>query len=73
MTIHTYGPDGARGALHGGVESIEHPAGVPTRCSTSGQRGTCSTCQIDHNRYYRDNATMLGYPQAVPHSTRSSR
>ena len=69
MTIHTYGPDGARGALHAGVESIEHPAGVPDALLDEWAKDHGNVFYvptIDHNRYYRDNATMLGYPQAVP-------
>ena len=67
ITIHSYGPNGARGALLAGAESIEHPAGVPDDLLREwAKRGTFYVPTIDHNRFYRDNATLLGYPEAVP-------
>ncbi|MSR36005.1 MAG: amidohydrolase family protein [Gemmatimonadetes bacterium] len=67
ITIHSYGPSGARGALHAGVESIEHPAGVPQALLEEwAKTNVFYVPTIDHNRFYRDNATLLGYPQAVP-------
>ena len=67
ITIHTYGPDGARGALHAGAESIEHPAGVPDALLDEwAKTNVFYVPTIDHNRFYRDNADLLGYPQARP-------
>ena len=67
IAIHSYGPAGARGALMAGAESIEHAAGVDEGLLAEwAQRGTFYVPTIDHNRFYAENATILGYPQAVP-------
>jgi imidazolonepropionase-like amidohydrolase len=62
IAIHSYGPSGARGALLAGAESIEHPAGVDDSTLREwARRGTVYVPTIDHNRFYADNAALLGY------------
>jgi imidazolonepropionase-like amidohydrolase len=62
IAIHSYGPSGARGALMAGAESIEHPAGVDDATIAEwARRGTFYVPTIDHNRFYAENAPLLGY------------
>jgi len=62
IAIHSYGPAGARGALLAGAESIEHPAGVDdSLLSEWARRGTFYVPTVDHNRFYAENAPLLGY------------
>ena len=62
IAIHSYGASGARGALLAGAESIEHPAGVDDSTLREwAKRGTVYVPTIDHNRFYADNASLLGY------------
>jgi imidazolonepropionase-like amidohydrolase len=62
IAIHSYGLSGARGALHAGAESIEHPADLDaaTIAEWAATR-TMYVPTIDHNRFYADNAGPLGY------------
>lgn len=65
IAIHSYGAAGARGALAAGAESVEHPAGLDdTTLATWATRGTMYVPTIDHNRFYGDNASLLGYDAA---------
>ena len=65
--IHSYGPDGARGAIRAGAASVHHPAGVPDAILDEWARtNVYYVPTIDHNRYYRDNADLLGFPDARP-------
>jgi imidazolonepropionase-like amidohydrolase len=65
--IHTYGPDGARGAIRAGAESIHHPAGVPDATLDEwAKTNIYYVPTIDHNRYYHDNADPMGFPDARP-------
>lgn len=62
IAIHSYGPAGARGALLAGAESIEHPAGVDDSILAEwARRGTFYVPTVDHNRFYAENAPLLGY------------
>ena len=62
IAIHSYGSSGAHGALLAGAESIEHPAGVDDSTLREwARRGTVYVPTIDHNRFYADNAALLGY------------
>jgi imidazolonepropionase-like amidohydrolase len=62
IAIHSYGAPGARGALMAGAESIEHPAGVDDATIAEwAKRGTFYVPTIDHNRFYAENAPLLGY------------
>jgi imidazolonepropionase-like amidohydrolase len=62
IAIHSYGPAGARGAIAAGAESVEHPAGLDDATLAQwATRGTMYVPTIDHNRFYGDNASLLGY------------
>lgn len=62
IAIHSYGPDGAIAALAAGAESIEHPAGLADSTIARWARtGVVYVPTIDHNRFYADNAALLGY------------
>jgi imidazolonepropionase-like amidohydrolase len=63
IAIHTYGPKGARDAVHAGADSIEHPAGMDDETiAEMARKKIFYVPTIDHNRYYVDNADMLKYP-----------
>jgi imidazolonepropionase-like amidohydrolase len=63
IAIHTYGPDGARDALRAGADSIEHATDMDdATIAEMARRKTFYVPTIDHNRYYVDNARLLGYP-----------
>ena len=62
IAIHSYGAAGARGAIAAGAESVEHPAGLDDATLAQwAARGTAYVPTIDHNRFYGDNASLLGY------------
>ncbi len=62
IAIHSYGDSGGRAALRAGAESVEHPAGFDDATLAEwAKRGTMYVPTIDHNRFYAENATLLGY------------
>jgi len=62
IAIHSYGDSGGRAALRAGAESVEHPAGFDDATLAEwATRGTMYVPTIDHNRFYADNASLLGY------------
>jgi imidazolonepropionase-like amidohydrolase len=64
IAIHSYGAPGGRGAMLAGAESIEHPAGLDDETLREWARTRPNTYYvptIDHNRFYADNAALLGY------------
>ncbi|MBL0171176.1 MAG: amidohydrolase family protein [Gemmatimonadaceae bacterium] len=62
IAIHSYGDSGGRAALRAGAESVEHPAGFDdATLSEWARRGTMYVPTIDHNRFYAENAPLLGY------------
>ncbi len=62
IAIHSYGDSGGRAALRAGAESIEHPAGFDDATLADwAKRGTMYVPTIDHNRFYAENASLLGY------------
>ena len=62
IAIHSYGDSGGRAALQAGAESVEHPAGFDDATLTDwARRGTMYVPTIDHNRFYAENAGLLGY------------
>ena len=62
IAIHSYGDSGGRAALRAGAESVEHPAGFDDATLAEwAKRGTMYVPTIDHNRFYADNASLLGY------------
>lgn len=62
IAIHSYGDTGGRAAMRAGAESVEHPAGLSDAVLKEfASRGTFYVPTVDHNRFYRDNAKLLGY------------
>ncbi len=62
MAIHSYGDSGGRAAMRAGAESVEHPAGLDdATIAEFVKRGTVYVPTIDHNRFYAENAAILGY------------
>ena len=62
IAIHSYGDSGGRAALRAGAESVEHPAGFDdATLALWATRGTMYVPTIDHNRFYAENASLLGY------------
>src|SRR5712664_2225070 len=62
IAIHSYGPDGARDAVRGGADSIEHATDMDdVTIQEMAKRGTFYVPTIDHNRYYIDNGDKIGY------------
>src|SRR5207248_4455734 len=64
IAIHSYGDSGGRAAMRAGAESVEHPAGWGLDDATLrewARRGTVYVPTIDHNRFYAENASLLGY------------
>jgi len=62
IAIHSYGDSGGRAALRAGAESVEHPAGFDyATLAEWAKRGTMYVPTIDHNRFYAENAALLGY------------
>jgi imidazolonepropionase-like amidohydrolase len=62
IAIHAYGPIAARAALLAGAESVEHPAGLDdATLAEFARRGTFYVPTVDHNRFYAENAALLGY------------
>jgi imidazolonepropionase-like amidohydrolase len=62
IAIHSYGPDGARDAVHAGTDSLEHATDMDdATIQEMAKRGTFYVPTIDHNRYYMDNGDRIGY------------
>ena len=62
IAIHSYGDSGGRAAMRAGAESVEHAAGLDDATLTEwAKRGTVYVPTIDHNRFYAENAALLGY------------
>ncbi len=62
IAIHSYGDSGGRAAIRAGAESVEHPAGFDDEMLREwARRGTMYVPTIDHNRFYAENAGLLGY------------
>jgi imidazolonepropionase-like amidohydrolase len=63
IAIHTYGPTGARDAVHAGADSVEHATDMDdATIAEMARKKIFYVPTIDHNRYYVDNAQMLRYP-----------
>jgi imidazolonepropionase-like amidohydrolase len=63
IAIHTYGPKGARDAVHAGADSVEHATDMDDETiAEMARQKIFYVPTIDHNRYYVDNAQMLRYP-----------
>ena len=62
IAIHSYGDSGGRAAMRAGAESVEHPAGLDDATLVEWARsGTVYVPTIDHNRFYAENAALLGF------------
>jgi imidazolonepropionase-like amidohydrolase len=62
IAIHSYGPDGARDAVRAGTDSLEHATDIDDRTiAEMAKRGTYYVPTIDHNRYYIENGSKIGY------------
>jgi imidazolonepropionase-like amidohydrolase len=62
IAIHSYGDSGGRAAMRAGAESVEHPAGLDdATLAEFAKRGTFYVPTVDHNRFYAENAPLLGY------------
>ena len=63
IAVHTYGPAGARDAIRAGTDSLEHSTDMDdATIAELARRRIVYVPTIDHNRYYVDNAKLLGYP-----------
>jgi len=63
IAIHTYGPGGARDAVRAGADSVEHATDMDDETIREmARKKIFYVPTIDHNRYYADNAALLGYP-----------
>lgn len=66
VAIHSYGPDGARDAVHAGATSVEHATDMDdATLREMARRGTFYVPTIDHNRYYAEHAAQFGYDSAT--------
>jgi len=66
IAIHTYGPAGARDAVRAGADSVEHATGMDEETiQEMARKKIFYVPTIDHNRYYVDNAALLGYPPSA--------
>jgi imidazolonepropionase-like amidohydrolase len=66
IAIHTYGPAGARDAVRAGTDSVEHATDMDDETIAEiARKKIFYVPTIDHNRYYVDNAKLLGYPPAA--------
>jgi imidazolonepropionase-like amidohydrolase len=62
IAIHSYGPDGARDAVRAGTDSLEHATDMDdATIAEMAKRGTYYVPTIDHNRYYVENGSKIGY------------
>ena len=72
ITIHSYGPDGARDAVRAGTDSLEHATDMDdATIAEMARRGTFYVPTIDHNRYYLDNVDKIGYAHGFEEKTRN--
>jgi len=72
IAIHSYGPDGARDAVHAGTDSLEHATDMDdATIQEMAKRGTFYVPTIDHNRYYLDNWQKIGYANGFQEKTKA--
>src|ERR1700733_9961981 len=66
VATHSYGPDGARDAIHAGTDSLEHAIDISDDVlAEMVKRGTFYVPTIDHNRYYVDAREEYKYDDKV--------
>jgi imidazolonepropionase-like amidohydrolase len=72
IAIHSYGPDGARDAVRAGTDSLEHATDMDdATIAEMARRGTYYVPTIDHNRYYVENGSKIGYTPGFEPRTRA--
>ena len=69
VSVHSYGPDGARDAVRAGASSVEHAIDIDdATLREMAKRGVTYVPTVDHNRYYAEHAAEFGYgDSAVAH------
>lgn len=69
VSVHSYGPDGARDAVRAGANSVEHAIDIDdATLHEMARRGVTYVPTVDHNRYYAEHASEFGYgDSAVAH------
>jgi len=69
VSIHSYGPDGARDAVRAGAASVEHAIDIDdATLREMAKKGVTYVPTVDHNRYYAEHAAEFGYgDSAVAH------
>jgi imidazolonepropionase-like amidohydrolase len=66
ISIHSYGPDGARDAVRAGADSVEHATDVDDETlAEMARRGTVYVPTVEHNRYYIAHREEFGYDDQV--------
>jgi imidazolonepropionase-like amidohydrolase len=71
LTVHSYGPDGARDAVHAGADSIEHAVGIDAETlQTMAKNGIYYVPTVDHNRYYADIAPEMKWAEGTAETLR---
>lgn len=72
IAIHSYGPSGGRDAVLAGADSVEHPVDLDdATLAEMVRRRTFYVPTIDHNRYYAENARLLGFSADAPERLRA--
>jgi imidazolonepropionase-like amidohydrolase len=62
VSVHSYGPDGARDAVRAGATSIEHAIDIDdATLREMARRGVYYVPTVDHNRYYAEHGAEFGY------------
>jgi len=69
VSVHSYGPDGARDAVRAGATSVEHAIDMDdATLREMARKGVYYVPTIDHNRYYAEHGAEFGYgDSAVAH------
>ncbi len=66
VSVHSYGPTGAKDAIRAGAESVEHATGLDRETFQEMLKmGTFYVPTVDHNRYYADHRDEFGYGEDV--------
>ena len=71
LTVHSYGPDGARDAVRAGADSVEHATGMDAETlKEMVKRGVFYVPTVDHNRYYADIAPEMKWAPGTAETLR---
>ena len=71
LTVHSYGPSGARDAIRAGADSVEHATGVDAETLMEMvTRGVFYVPTVDHNRYYADIAPEMKWAPGTAEALR---